>query len=52
VVKEATTTASEETDSFLVRLPRDQNRKLSQRALDEGRPKAEIVRDALTLYLK
>ena len=42
----------EKVHSFLVRLPKSLHDKLRQRAHDENRPKAEIIRDALTLFLR
>jgi hypothetical protein len=38
--------------SFLVRLPESLSNKLDKAHYEQKRPKAEIVRDALTLYLR
>lgn len=42
----------EEVHQMLLRLPTSLHEKLRKRAYDDDRPKAEIVRDALTLYLR
>ena len=41
----------EEVKPWLCRLPASLDKKLARRAFDEGRHKADIVRDAVTEYL-
>ena len=46
------TADGEEVHQMLVRLPKSLHTRLRERAFNDDRPKAEIIRDALTEYLK
>jgi predicted DNA-binding protein len=45
------TADGEEVHQMLVRLPKSLHGRLRERAFRDDRPKAEVIRDALTLYL-
>lgn len=46
------TADGEKVHQMLVRIPESLHEKLRHRAFEEDRPKAEIIRDSLTLYLR